>query len=132
VVALPVRPGDRKDDAGTLYPGRHCGEGRFRPSRLARHETIRLAWPGCIPSVLGHLGVIHDVGGSAVFADSNLMVFESGPSPLIADFLNYVTCGAFAQLAIRLVAGPADADPLRRTKPAPAGQKTAAVWLIST
>jgi hypothetical protein len=31
-----------------------------------------------------------------------------------------VTCGAFA---IRLVAGPADADPLRRTEPAPGGQK---------
>jgi protein-S-isoprenylcysteine O-methyltransferase Ste14 len=32
-----------------------------------------------------------------------------------ADFLTYVTCGALAQLVIRLVAGPFAADPLART-----------------
>jgi hypothetical protein len=86
----------------------------------------RFGWRGLAGFLLawGTWGVIHDVGGSAVFADSNLMVFESGAAPVVADFLNYATCGAFAQLAIRLLAGPADADPLRRTKPAPGGQKT--------
>jgi hypothetical protein len=37
------------------------------------------------------------------------MVFKSGLTPIVADFLNYATCGAAAQLAIRLVAGPARA-----------------------
>ena len=77
----------------------------------------RFGWQGlsAFLFVWGVWGVIHDFGGSAAFASSNLMVFGPGLIPVVADFLNYVTCGALAQLAIRLVAGPANADPLART-----------------
>jgi hypothetical protein len=62
--------------------------------------------------------VIHDIAGSAILAASNLMVFAPGLTPIVADFLNYATCRAAAQLAIRLVAGSAKARPLRRTNQA--------------
>ena len=51
-------------------------------------------------------GVLHDLAGSALFAGSNLMTFTNGPVPPLADAVNYATCGALAQLVIRLVAGP--------------------------
>jgi hypothetical protein len=65
--------------------------------------------------VWGVWGVIHDFGGLAITGATNLMTFGPGLAPVIADFLTYVTCGALAQLAMRLVAGPASADPLART-----------------
>jgi hypothetical protein len=58
--------------------------------------------------------VIHDVVGSAAFASSNLMVFGQGIVPVLADWVVYATCGALAQLAMWLVAGPPEADPLVR------------------
>ena len=58
-------------------------------------------------------GAIHDVGGSMLFASSNLMTVSPGVEPVVADVLNYATCGAIAQLAIRLVAGPAPAGRFR-------------------
>ena len=71
----------------------------------------RFGWRGLTAFLLAWSvwGAIHDIGGSAPFAASNLMVFQSGVTPIIAGFLNYATCGASAQLAIRLVAGPANA-----------------------
>ena len=62
----------------------------------------------------GVWGVIHDYGGLAATGATNLLTFGPGVTPVIADFLTYVTCGALAQLAIRLVAGPASADVLAR------------------
>ena len=64
--------------------------------------------------VWGVWGVIHDFGGLAITGATNLMTFGPGLAPVIADFFTYVTCGVLAQLAIRLVAGPAGADPLAR------------------
>ena len=52
-------------------------------------------------------GAVHDLGGSVLFAASNLMIFTPGVAPVIADVLNYATSAAAAQLAMRLVAGPA-------------------------
>jgi hypothetical protein len=63
----------------------------------------------------GVWGTLHDVGGSALFASSHLMIFQPGPIPVAAAFLNYATCGALAQLAVWLVAGPTRADRLART-----------------
>jgi len=65
-------------------------------------------------------GVIHDFAGTAATAQSNLIAWGPGLAPVIADFFTYGTCGAAAQLVQRLVAGPASADPLARTKPAAA------------
>jgi hypothetical protein len=48
-----------------------------------------------------------------------MMVFATGPTPVVADILNYASCGALAQLAIRLVAGRAQEGPLRKPPPAP-------------
>jgi hypothetical protein len=77
--------------------------------------TRRFGWPGQAAFLLGWglWGAIHDLGGSVLFASSDLMVFTPGPTPAVADFLNYATCGALAQLAIRLVGGPAAAGSLR-------------------
>ena len=47
------------------------------------------------------------------------MTFGPGLAPAIADFFTYVTCGAAAQPAIRLFAGPAGADTLARTSSQP-------------
>jgi hypothetical protein len=78
--------------------------GRFRRRGLAGFLVAWSIW-----------GSVHDLGGSALFADSNLMTFAGGIGPAVADLLNYATCGAIAQLAIRLVAGPAPAGPWRRS-----------------
>lgn len=88
-------------------------------------STRRFGWQGLAVFLLGWglWGAVHDIGGSAVFASSQLMVFASGLTPVVADFLNYASCGAVAQLAIRLVAGPADPDLLRRTKAETAGSR---------
>lgn len=77
--------------------------GRFGRRGLA---TFLVAW-----SVWG---AIHDLGGSLLFADSNLMTFTHGLGPVVADVLNYATCGAVAQLVIRIVAGPAPSAPFRQ------------------
>lgn len=61
-------------------------------------------------------GAVHDVGGSLLFADSNLMTFAPGPAPVVADVFNYATCAAVAQLAIRVVAGPGAPGTFRRPK----------------
>jgi hypothetical protein len=70
--------------------------------------TGRFGWRGLTGFLVvwSIWGAVHDLGGSALFADSNLMVFSRGLGPAVADVLNYTTCGAVAQLAIRLVAGP--------------------------
>jgi hypothetical protein len=78
--------------------------------------TGRFGWRGLAGFLVAWSiwGAVHDVGGSALFADSNLMIFSRGLGPVVADLLNYATCGALAQLAIRLVARPAPAGPLMR------------------
>ena len=81
-------------------------------------------WPGgrgllVFLLVWGVWGVIHDFGGVALTRATNLLTFGPGPAPIIADFFTYVTCGTLAQAAIRLVAGPAGADPLARTSRPP-------------
>jgi len=45
------------------------------------------------------------------------MTFGPGVAPVIADFFTYISCGALAQLAQRVVAGPAGADVLARSRP---------------
>ena len=60
-------------------------------------------------------GAIHDLGGSVLFAASNLMTFTPGVAPAIADVLNYATSAAAAQLAIRLIAGPAPTGQFKHT-----------------
>ncbi len=47
--------------------------------------------------------LVHDIGGSRLFASSNLMVFGPGPVPIIADALWYVTGNAVPQLPIWLL-----------------------------
>ena len=78
-------------------------------------------WPGGRGLLIfllawGVWGVIHDYGGLAITGASNLMTFGPGPAPAIADFFTYVSCGALAQLAQRVVAGPAGADALARSR----------------
>jgi len=65
--------------------------------------------------IWGVWGVIHDYGGVLLMNADNLLTFGPGLAPVVADFLTYVTCGALAQLVIRLAAGPFAADPLART-----------------
>ena len=90
---------------------------------LAGWRVIRRwpQWHGLFVFLLmwGIWGVIHDVGGVALTGASNLLVFGPGLAPIAADFFTYVTCGALAQAAMRLVAGPSGADPLARTPPPP-------------
>ena len=63
----------------------------------------------------GVWGVIHDYGGVMITGATNLLAFGPGLAPIVADFLTHVTSGASAQLAIRLVAGPAGANTLARS-----------------
>jgi hypothetical protein len=49
--------------------------------------------------------VVHDYGGSLLFASSGLMVFGPGLVPILADVLWYVTGNAVPQAAIRLIGG---------------------------
>ena len=86
----------------------------------------RFSWRGLIGFLLvwSVWGVIHDVGGSAAFASSNFMVFGSGIVPLLADVAVFAACGAVAQVAIWLVAGPPHADRLARIRnPAEGAQR---------
>jgi hypothetical protein len=59
-------------------------------------------------------GMIHDFGGGSAFQSSNLMSFAPGPVPVIADGLLYASCQLAAQGVLRLMAGPAAADDLRK------------------
>ena len=47
--------------------------------------------------------VVHDYGGSLLFASSSLMLFGAGPVPIIANVLCYVTGNAVPQAAIWLI-----------------------------
>lgn len=58
-------------------------------------------------------GIIHDFGGGAAFQSSNLMAFASGPVPILLDGTLYATCQLTAQAIMRVIAGPANAEPLR-------------------
>jgi hypothetical protein len=80
--------------------------------RIAR----RFEWKGLI-AFLGAWslwGFIHDTVGSSLFSSSQLMVIGAGAAPLITDFLVYATSMAAVLLAIRLVGGPFQKDPLAR------------------
>lgn len=48
-------------------------------------------------------GIAHDYGGSLLFASSNLMLVGSGPAPIIADMLWYVTGNALPPIAVWLI-----------------------------
>ena len=82
----------------------------------------RWGWKGFVGYLLfwAVYAVVHDYGGSKAFASSQLMVFGPGLTPIIADMLWFVTGNAAPLLAIRIVGGPANADPLARTKSASA------------
>ncbi len=58
-------------------------------------------------------GMIHDFGGGAAFQSSNLMVFEQGIVPVIADGMLYATCQLAAQAFLYRMGGSAEADRLR-------------------
>lgn len=47
--------------------------------------------------------VVHDYGGSRLFASSSLMLFGAGPVPIISNMLWYVTGNALPQIPIWLV-----------------------------
>jgi hypothetical protein len=49
--------------------------------------------------------VVHDYGGSLLFASSGLMLFGAGPFPIIANVLWYVTGNALPQVAIWFIGG---------------------------
>ena len=76
----------------------------------------RFGWRGLVVFLIvwSVWGVIHDVGGTAAFANNNFMVFGSGIVPLLADMTVFATCAALAQWAMWLVAGPPRADQLAR------------------
>ena len=77
----------------------------------------RWRWQGFIAFLLfwALYAVIHDYGGSKLFASSGLMVFGPGLAPVIANVLWYWVGNAAPQAAIWLVAGPPQAGPLART-----------------
>jgi hypothetical protein len=47
--------------------------------------------------------IVHDYGGSLLFASSGLMLFGSGPMPIIADMLWYVTGNTLPPIAVWLI-----------------------------
>jgi hypothetical protein len=47
--------------------------------------------------------LVHDIGGSRLFASSSLMVFAPGLIPIIADMLWYLTGNALPPLAVWLI-----------------------------
>ncbi len=59
--------------------------------------------------------ILHDYGGSKLFASSGLMIFGPGSIPIIADVLLYWVLNAAPQASIWFVAGPPKAGPLART-----------------
>ena len=60
---------------------------------------------------IGVLGTVNDVVGAAA-APANLIVFGVGFMPVLADTVCSGTNALVAQVAMRLVAGPAKADRL--------------------
>ncbi len=70
----------------------------------------RWHWKGLAGFLLfwGIYAVVHDYGGSQLFASSRLMVFGAGPVPIIANILWYVSGNTLAQAAIWLVGGLSD------------------------
>lgn len=61
----------------------------------------------------GVCGLVRDFSGAAVFQVGSLITFVPGTPTVIADLLNYGTCGALAQVVISSVGGPAKDSPLR-------------------
>lgn len=49
--------------------------------------------------------LVHDYGGSLLFASSRLMVFAPGPVPLVADVLWYITGNAVSPVLITIMTG---------------------------
>ncbi len=62
----------------------------------------RWRWKGLAGFLLfwAFYALLHDVGGSRLFASSALMVFGPGPVPILADVLWYITGNAVPQGAI--------------------------------
>ena len=77
----------------------------------------RWGWRGVVGFLLfwAVYAMVHDYGGSKAFASSQLMIFGPGLMPIIAIVLWYITGNAASLLAVRLIGGPASADPLART-----------------
>ena len=50
--------------------------------------------------------LVHDYGGSILFASSRLMVFGPGPVPIIADILWYVSGNALPPIVIWQIGDP--------------------------
>jgi hypothetical protein len=59
--------------------------------------------------------VLHDYGGSRLFASSGLMVFGPGLVPIVAIIFLYLIVNSVPQAAICLVAGPPTSDVLARS-----------------
>ena len=53
-------------------------------------------------------GVVHDYGGSQLFASSGLMVFGSGPVPVVANILWYMVGNAAALATVWFIGGSGD------------------------
>ena len=47
--------------------------------------------------------IVHDYGGSRLFASSNLMAFGPGPVPILANMLWYITGNALPQIPIWMI-----------------------------
>lgn len=61
----------------------------------------------------GVCGLVRDFSGAAVFQVGSLITFSPGIPTVIVDLLNYVTCGALAQVVISSAGGPAKDSSLR-------------------
>jgi hypothetical protein len=72
--------------------------------RIARQYS----WRGIASFILvwGLWGVIHDVGGSTLFAGSQLMQFGPGFIPPVADFCLYAAGMGLALVILRWLGGP--------------------------
>jgi hypothetical protein len=62
----------------------------------------RWRWKGLAGFLLfwAAYAIVHDYGGSVLFASSGLMLFGEGPVPIIADMLWYLIGNALPQIAI--------------------------------
>jgi hypothetical protein len=69
------------------------------------HIIRRWRWKGLAVFLLfwAVYALVHDYGGSLLFANSNLMLFGVGPVPILADVLWYITGNAVPQAAIWLI-----------------------------